>query len=359
MKKTNLLALCLVGLLASSATADTRKDEAWVKSIALQVWDDRQAARLDADGATAVVRHIPDGSLVTGVDFRLGKGVSISPNPHSLVGHWPREAVFTLKRKGRERPLRVVLGNYVPREEQVGGKWKLVWSDEFGGAEPDWNVWSKVPRNRANWGDDMTSDDRLFAMGDGVLTLKGMANTFLPADTAKFLTGGLWGKNKRTFMLGRIDIRARFSSAKGFWPALWLLPAADSKINSENGEIDIVEHLNYDHFVYQTVHSQYTNEVNKTNPKNYATPAIDREAFNVYSVEVYPDSLVFSVNGGASSFTYPRLSAEGPLQFPFDRFDYYVVLSAQLGGNWVGRVQLAPDEVVTMDVDYVRYYRLR
>lgn len=349
------LALCL------SSSVFAKGGEPLVKGLTLEVWDDVYRAEASADGASAIVRHVPDGSLVTGVRCELADGATITPNPNSLVGKWPREATFTVKQKKRTETFTVTLADYVPEAERAGGQWKIVWADEFNGTQPDWKVWSKVPRNRANWGDDMTDDDRLFAMQDGYVSLKGMANTILPNDTNRYLTGGLWGKNKRAFMLGKIEVRGRFNSAKGFWPAIWLLPQEDSRLYSENGEIDMVEHLNYDNFVYQTVHTGYTNVVNKTNPKNHYMPRVDREGWNVYSVEVYPDSLVYSVNGGEQSFTYPRIktNAGEPDQFPFDRFDYYVVLSAQLGGQWVGEVSLKPGEVVSLDIDYVRYYRQR
>ena len=36
------------------------------------------------------------------------------------------------------------------------------------------------------------------------------------------------------------------------------------------------------------------------------------------------------------TYEYPRITPKDPSQFPFDRNDYYVVLSSQIGGEWVG-----------------------
>lgn len=352
--------ICMFASLALAANAQkTANKECLIGSLRLEMWDDTSLAEISADGRTAVVRHVPDGALVTGVNCQLADGVSIAPDPKTLVGKWPKEVTFTLKDKKRTEQLKVTLGDFVPAEERADGKWKLVWADEFNGTQPDWNVWSKTPRQGSNWNDTMTDDDRLYEVHDGLLTLKGMANDILSADTSKYLTGGLWGKDKRAFMLGKIEVRARVSCAKGFWPAAWLLPQDDSKQYSDHGEIDLMEHLNYDNFAYQTVHTEYTNLTNKTNPKNHYMPKIDRDGFNVYSVEVYADSLVYSVNHGAESFVYPRISPAVDKQFPFDRYDYYVVLSAQLGGAWVGQVSLSPGQVARLDIDYVRYYRMR
>lgn len=359
IRNAHILALFL---FLSTAAAAQKPGSSLLKKLTLQTWDNVCAAQPSADGSL-IVRHIASGDLVTGVNCDLEAGTTISPKPDELIGRWPKQVTFTLSRKRTKEHLTVRLADFVEPSEQsissAGNAWRLVWNDEFATAEPDWNVWSRVPRGRANWQDDMTDDPRLFDMKNGLLVLKGMANTICPSDTSKYLTGGLWGKDKKGFQLGRIDVRARFSSAKGFWPAIWLLPLEHSNQYSDNGEIDMMEHLNFDKFAYQTVHTEYTNLVNKTNPKNHYMPSIDPNGFNTYTVEVFPDSLVYSVNGGAASYTYPRLQPAIDKQFPFDHNDYFVVLSAQLGGDWVGSVSLAPEEVVTLEIDYVRYYRAK
>ena len=73
------------------------------------------------------------------------------------------------------------------------------------------------------------------------------------------------------------------------------------------GEVDIMERLNYDSIVYQTVHSHYTYTLGiENNPKHGGTTSINPEDFNVYGVDFWPDSLVFHVNG-KRHFVYPRI----------------------------------------------------
>ena len=76
--------------------------------------------------------------------------------------------------------------------------------------------------------------------------------------------------------------------------------------------------------------------------------------FNVYAVEFYPDSLVFSVNG-SRTFAYPRVEALADRQqFPYIH-PWYMLIDMQLGGSWVGAVD--PKEVpVEMHIDWVRHY---
>ena len=230
--------------------------------------------------------------------------------------------------------------------------WELSWSDEFDGEEIDWSVWSKTPRNRSDWSNYMSGADELYDIREGKLVLRGIVNREHPEDSARYLTGGIWGMGKQNFTLGRMDVRARFDSGGGFWPAIWMLgedagwPVA--------GEIDLMEHLNSDDIIYQTVHSGYTQEGNKTPPPG-ATAPIDKSSFNIYSVEVHPEELIFLVND-VVTHRYPRLESEAVKQFPFGDRDFYLILSAQLGGNWVGAVDPG-DLPVEMEVDWVRYYR--
>ena len=45
-------------------------------------------------------------------------------------------------------------------------------------------------------------------------------------------------------------------------------------------------------------------------------------------------------------------------QFPFPGNPFYIILSAQLGGDWVGEIDLN-DLPVVMEIDYVRFYEKR
>jgi Beta-glucanase/Beta-glucan synthetase len=61
-------------------------------------------------------------------------------------------------------------------------------------------------------------------VSDGNLILRGINNYTLPNDTAPYLTGGLYTKDKVTFTYGKVEIRAKLQGAKGAWPAFWMLP---------------------------------------------------------------------------------------------------------------------------------------
>lgn len=198
----------------------------------------------------------------------------------------------------------------------------------------------------------MSDDSRLFELKDGVLRLHGLANDDRQKDPSLFLTGGVTSSGKFQFHHGRLAVRARFKSAQGAWPAIWLLAAG--KRWPAGGEIDIMEHLNFEDLVYQTIHTPYTIEAKRTNADdNVRTTAIKRDEFNVYGMEWDADRIVFLVNGKAS-FTYKRDDAKGPDQWPFHH-PMYIILSMQIGGSWVG--DATPQHYpASMEIDWVRVF---
>ncbi len=235
-------------------------------------------------------------------------------------------------------------------------QWELVWEDTFGKEGViDTATWSKIPRGRPDWNNYMSSFDSCYAVKNSNLILYGIRNTTQHQDTAPYLTGGVYTKGKKTFTDGKVEIRAKLGSATGAWPAIWMLP--ENAPWPTGGEIDIMERLNSDTLVYQTVHSHYTYTLGiQDNPRSGATAPINPEDYNIYGVELYTDSLVFYVNR-QPVFTYPRIQTEHPGQYPFDQ-PFYLLIDMQLGGKWVGKVN--PDELpVKMEIDWVRFYKKR
>lgn len=236
--------------------------------------------------------------------------------------------------------------------------WKMVWEENFDGAEINNAVWSKIPRssNPPEWRKYMSSHPDCYEVKDGNLILRGIKNTNLAADTATYLTGGVYTKHKKAFHGGRLEVRAKLQGAKGAWPAIWMKPYDEERFRwPTGGEIDIMERLNHDAYAYQTVHSTYTHTLGiKHHPQHGYRAPINPDDYNVYGVEMYPDSVVFFING-VKDFTYPRITTDKEGQFPFDK-PYYLLIDMQLGGSWVGKID--PAQVpVEMKVDWVRYYR--
>ncbi len=245
---------------------------------------------------------------------------------------------------------------YVQKYGRETKKWKLVWDDQFDGSAVDTSKWTRIPPGKSDWNLHMSSHDSCFHLSDGLLYLRGINNPDRSGDPRLFLTGGLWTKGKFAFQYGRIEIRAKLESAQGAWPAMWMLAEQDKYGKyPHNGEIDIMEHLNYDKIIYQTTHSHYTLNLKQTsNPPHSGTAEINAGEFNIYGLSWYPDRIVFQLNG-KDTFTYPRVQGVDSSQWPYDQ-PFYLLIDQQLGGNWVGKVNPA-NLPVQMIVDWVKVYQ--
>ena len=234
--------------------------------------------------------------------------------------------------------------------------WKEVWRDDFDGPALNEKDWSRIGPGRSAWNRHMSERPDLVELKDGKLVLWGKLNSDTNADPRPFLTGGVWTRRKRIFSRGRIEVCAKFEDhQKGAWPAFWTVgdeASGDSRGWPWNGEIDIVERLNGDDFVYQTVHSAWTVKKGQgKNPPQGGKGKIRQGEYNVFGVEIGPDALVWFVNG-RETFRYPRTGADD-LQWPFT-VPQHLKLDQQLGGSWAGEVAVETLPVATY-VDWVRY----
>ena len=240
------------------------------------------------------------------------------------------------------------------QQPPVTTQWKLVWADEFNRDDIfATDIWSKISRKpNVDWRDTMSDDESLFEIKDGNLILLGKMNTDLQKDPSPYITGGVYTIDKKYFEPGKLEIRCKLEATKGSWPAIWMLPKTAKW--PTGGEIDILERLNHDDFVYQTVHSSYTKKYK--DHSHYTTHPINPNDYNIYGVEWDNEAIRFYVNNKLT-YTYKREAgkeAEG--QYPFMNEPYYLLIDMQLGGKWVGEVQPF-DKPIRMYIDWVRYYQ--
>lgn len=238
------------------------------------------------------------------------------------------------------------------------GSWQLEWMDDFDGPVLDTVSWSRVNRGGSDWDNTMSLREDLVRFEDGQIVLTGQVNADTLTDPSRIVSAGITSAGKRSFRLARFEVRAKFNCAHGYWPALWLMPQRDSTSIPDYAEIDIMEHLNADSLVYQTVHSGYSLGGHDDTPPHYTTVPVDPDGWNVYAVEVHPDSLCFYVND-TKTFTYPRIVNDidpEKNQFPFSELPFYFILSNQVGGGWVGPVDEA-DLPTELRIDWVKVFR--
>ena len=247
----------------------------------------------------------------------------------------------------------LVLVNAQPQKQPH--RYQLVWQEDFNEKQLDRQCWSLMTRRQSNAGRYFAQHSALYKLKNGYIRLYGRVNTFLPSDTAKYLTCGIETRHKKTIGYGKVEVRARIHAAKGAWPAIWL--RGDEKkyeTYPDYAELDIVEYLNHDSFVYQTVHTNYIDKLKiKDNPQYFVKSDVKASKWNVYGVEILPDMIVYSVNG-KETLRYPRIKTDKEGQYPFG-CQMHLMLDMQIGGNWVGEID-PKDFPAYMDIDWVKFY---
>lgn len=242
-------------------------------------------------------------------------------------------------------------------------KWHLEWSDDFNGDRLDESAWSRTDRGTPDWQNTQSKDDRCYEMTGSSIKLKGIVNPDTSADPSPYLTGGIWSKGKKAFGPSEADaspvciqVKARLDNgAAGAWPAIWMMPFAEDQGWPECGEIDIMERLNHDNAVYQTLHSHYSYTLGKKDPVNSILKRVAVSSdYHIYEVQLWPERVRFYIDG-VESLTYPKVNGGADDQFPYFK-EWYLIIDMQLGGSWVGNVD--PSQLpVEMEVDWVRCYR--
>ncbi|UBV43365.1 family 16 glycosylhydrolase [Deinococcus taeanensis] len=177
------------------------------------------------------------------------------------------------------------------------------------------------------------------------------------------------GKFSRTY--GRFEIRAKFPSGKGLWPAIWLLPEEPSPYASwaASGEIDIAEGWgSKPGELAQTIHYGGVWPNNVYSGATVPYPNGGRmDGWHTYSVEWTPGKIQWFIDGQltsektqwwSSNTTPPTRDADlNAWPAPFDR-PFYLLLNLAVGGNFDGNPDATTPETAEMLVDYVRVYGL-
>jgi beta-glucanase (GH16 family) len=187
-------------------------------------------------------------------------------------------------------------------------------------------------------------------------------NNYIPKDTAEYLTAGITTQKKASFQYGKIEVRAKVKGAQGTWPAIWTLPEARSYHTTKSkiyAELDIMEYVDKNDFVYQTAHNGYTLKDRKNwyNPPHQIRSKIKFEKYNIYSVEILPNEIIFGVNG-KETLRYPRLENEEH-QFYYG-IKSFLMLHMQVNPpkSWSKGVDPTTFPAY-MDIDWVRVYKLK
>ena len=232
---------------------------------------------------------------------------------------------------------------------------QLLWSDEFNytGA-PNPEFWGYEEGNvRNNEAQYYTVDRRENARVEGGnLVIEARKEDY---KGSKYTSASVVSVGKYEFLYGRLEFRAKFTTGRGTWPALWTL-GTDPGIRTWplSGEIDVMENVG---FAPNTIHQGFHRgeQGGRSNGRNSKVTGINVGEFNTYALEWTPDRLELYVNGKLNG-SYAR-EAGGAAVWPFVDNPNYILMNFAIGGGWGGQQGIDDSSFPhRMEVDYVRVF---
>lgn len=272
----------------------------------------------------------------------------------------------------------IVIGT--PNNWSIPGM-NLVWQDEFIGTTLDTTKWNyeigyymSDDPNSWGWGNNelehYTNSERNVNVQNGVLniTTYNEPKSF-PQDPnryALYSSGKITTKDKFSIQYGRVDIRAKLPTGNGLWPALWMLPVNNTYgAWAASGEIDIMEAKGrLPGITSGALHYGGQWPVNRYLSGEYIFPngQTFESDYHVYTVIWEEDNFKWYVDGRCflkiTREQWYSVGAPNNTNAPFDQ-PFYLIMNLAVGGNFDGGLVPDPSDIpATMEVDYVRAYKV-
>lgn len=245
-------------------------------------------------------------------------------------------------------------------------KLQLTLLDDFDGVRLNNKVWGRFDRAKsAPWSRYICDTiSNLVEVSDGSLKIRAVWDNKLNHPW----TGCVQTRHKRTLKYGRIDVRAKFTrGGHGGWPAIWMLAQNPIyEVWPNLGEIDIMEQIDNDPMVHQTIHQADPSGLGKDidDHKDFRTP-IDLSEYHVYTLVKTPYCIGLYVDYKLRGYHNPTIGGADKY-WPFET-DFYLILNyacSDMGqyerGFWSKR--MTPEVIkenkmpYEMEVDYVKFY---
>lgn len=182
------------------------------------------------------------------------------------------------------------------------------------------------------------------------LTLRNVAK----GDTL-YESGRIYANSAHHIKFGKLQLRAKCSTIKGVWEALWLRSVGNAE-NGVRGEIDFMEYIGdwgKDKFqINFHLRGDFSGKI-KNHTQYPKFPNIDISKWHIYTVEWYPERIMVYVDDALYYDLHKRDIPEWPFENP-----YTLILAFGYKPNW-SKTKETDDKALpqTLKIDYVRYYK--
>lgn len=355
------LSICMGILItgcSSTDSADNLKMQGYpLTAFSVKIQDSYYHGKIDQYAHTITIGAIKNTYGISEIKYTLAEGATITPDPNSFLQEWQQEQEVTVTTKNKAATTYTIR---FPKLEQEYRE--VLFYDGFDeGDIPDPAKWTLDTRK--NLGDkkavsippsEATYDQTFIENGNLVILAK--------KDGEEYYGGGVTTGSLFPFTFGFVEVKARLSKqSKGTLPAIWMWPKKTIyPVWPAGGEIDIMECLNHDKKIYQTIHTWYTYELEiKDNPKSSVAPQCKNpEDWHIYGVKWTPEKIEFYMDG-EMTLSYPNLhlvDESEKMQWPFTKdSSFSLILSMGLGfpGAWQGPISDS-ELPARMEIDWVK-----
>jgi len=245
--------------------------------------------------------------------------------------------------------------SHTPNAKPTGivGEWKLVFHDEFEGAQIDRTRWHM----QYPWGEDNNGDGSLNCYLPENVALDGNGHLALTGREGLVAGTGSNGKQKSwsfssgqintwgifSILHGAVEIRAKVPSGSGTWPAFWALPAD----GSWPPEVDVMEIYGDMPGVVEMTYHRGTPEHHQENHSTTTLPmAVEfSEDYHVFGCSISAEAITWYLDG-REQWAYRNNRAISELK------PMYLVCNLAIGG--MGGNPSGTTWPVQCLVDYIR-----
>lgn len=255
------------------------------------------------------------------------------------------------------------------------GEWTLIWSDEFNySGVPDpakWRYEEGLVRNKEK--QLYTKRIKNCRVVDGCLVIsahheliknpaaKKGSDNWKHAATANYTSASI--QTHKSFLYGKVEVRAKIPTGKGSWPAIWMLGKGARKPGGypRCGEIDILENIGKKpRTIYATIHylkpgSLYKDRRGMDRRGGKLENETPYDGFHIYTMEWNEQEIKISYDD-REYLRFKIDNAGKGSDNPF-RKPQFLLLNLALGGGWAGPV--IDDAIFPLEyrIDYVRIFR--
>ena len=242
--------------------------------------------------------------------------------------------------------------------------YRLVWSDEFSGADgsaPEASKWS-IQTGGNGWGNNeleyYTARSENVTVQGGNLVITAIKENYTGADgvSRNYTSARLETKRRFSEQYGRFEASLKIPKGQGMWPAFWMLGSdIDTNPWPACGEIDIMEKIGKEPaIVHGSLHGPGYAPGNVTASYTLPSGALG-DGFHLYAVEWDPQQIRFYVDSTRyATFTPSNLPSGSPWEF---NKPFFILLNVAVGGSWPGPPDQTTQFPQQMLVDYVRVYQ--